>query len=317
MNCTVKVNYPKSHYKRQMLYNRLYDPRFTPVRAADPYAVDHRGHSAALPGRRWANLYILWEGGGNIWFCLSAGRLSPFIAHLAGIDRVGVGCAPRKSMRDYAQIQTLHIDNWLVNQHLPEGNGPFPVILLLHGWTGDENAMWVFSSRMPAGSMLLFPRGLYPSPLGGYGWHPYSTRVWPTIDDFRPALKELLALLTSDHFPEADFSHLHVVGFSQGAALVYTFALLQAERINSFAGLSGFLPDGAEALGLGDGLMGKRGFIAHGNQDDLVPVDRARKAVEIFQKAGAQVTYCEDEVGHRLSANCFRGLEAFLARCVQ
>ena len=220
-------------------------------------------------------------------------------------------------MRDYAQIQTLHIGDWLVNQHIPEGVGPFPVILLLHGWTGDENAMWVFSSRMPMDAMLLLPRGLYPSPLGGYGWHPYSTRVWPTIDDFRPALKGLLALLTPKHFPQVDFRSLHLAGFSQGAALAYTFALLEADRIASFAGLSGFLPDGAEALDIGDGLQGKPGFVAHGDQDDIVPVDRARKAVELFHKAGAQVTYCEDEVRHRLSANCFRGLEAFFARQVR
>ena len=217
-------------------------------------------------------------------------------------------------MRDYAQIKTLRIGDWWLNQHLPEGDGHFPVILLLHGWTGDENAMWVLSSRMPIGTMLLFPRGLYPSPLGGYGWHPYSTRVWPSIDDFRPALKELLALLTPDHFPQADFSRLHLVGFSQGAALAYAFALLEADRIASFAGLSGFLPDEAEALRVGDGLQGKPAFIAHGDQDDIVPVDRARNAVEFFQTAGAQVTYCEDEVGHRLSASCFRGLEAFLSR---
>ncbi len=219
-------------------------------------------------------------------------------------------------MREHDQIQTLRLGDWIVNQHLPSGSGPFPVIVLLHGWTGDENAMRVFSSRMPIGAVLLFPRGIYPSPLGGYGWHPHSTKVWPSIDDFRPALDALMELLTPDHFPHADFSRLHLVGFSQGAALVYTLALLQADRVTSFAGLSGFLPDKADALELGDGLRGKPGFIAHGDQDDIVPVDRARKAVELFQKAGAQVTYCEDEVGHRLSANCFRGLEAFFANQV-
>jgi len=219
-------------------------------------------------------------------------------------------------MSNHHQLQTLGIGNWVIRQYVPAGEGPFPVILLLHGWTGNENAMWVFAPRMPNGAMLLAPRGLYSSPLGGYGWHPYQTRVWPSIDDFRPALKALLELLTPDHFPYADFSRLHLAGFSQGAALVYTLALLQADRIASFSGLSGFVPDGAERLVMSDGLRGKPGFIAHGDQDDLVPVDRARKAVELFQKAGAQVTYCEDEVGHKLSANCFRGLEAFLARQV-
>jgi phospholipase/carboxylesterase len=173
--------------------------------------------------------------------------------------------------------------------------------------------MWVFAPRMPTGAILLFPRGLYTSPLGGYGWHPYRNKVWPGIDDFRPALDKLLSVLTPGNFPQADFNRLHLTGFSQGAALVYTFAILQPARVASFAGLSGFLPDNAESLPLSDGLHGKPVFIAHGDQDDLVPVSRAREAVAMFQNAGARVTYCEDEVGHRLSASCFRGLEAFFA----
>jgi predicted esterase len=54
--------------------------------------------------------------------------------------------------------------------------------------------------------------------------------------------------------------------------------------------------------------------MAHGTQDALVPVARARQARQILLEAGAQVTYCEDDVGHKLSASCFRGLETFFAR---
>jgi len=47
--------------------------------------------------------------------------------------------------------------------------------------------------------------------------------------------------------------------------------------------------------------------VAHGTQDQLVPIDRARTSIELLEQAGAQVTYCEDEVGHKLSANaCVR-----------
>lgn len=211
-------------------------------------------------------------------------------------------------------IQTIHIGEWVVRQRVPPGVGPFPTILLLHGWTGDENSMWIFASRLPQGVLLIAPRGPYASPLGGYGWHPYTTRVWPRTDEFRPAIQALKQLLIPENFPTADLSRLHLVGFSQGAALAYTFTLLHGEQVTSLAGLSGFMPDGAEAL-VKDGSLGSKPvFIAHGSLDDLVPVDRARKAVELFQKAGTQVTYCEDEVGHKLSANCFHGLETFFAR---
>jgi len=214
-------------------------------------------------------------------------------------------------MNDEPDVSILEIGNWQIRWRKPDGEGPFPVILLLHGWTGDENVMWIFTARLPAGALLLAPRAPYPTPLGGFGWHPYKAKAWPWVDDFRPAIQALFALIGQDNFPAADFSRLHLMGFSQGAALAYTFLLLHPDRISSVASLSGFLPDGAEHLTIHHALQGKPVFIAHGSSDDLVPVDRARKAVDLFQKAGATVTYCEDEVGHKLSANCFHGLESF------
>jgi len=193
----------------------------------------------------------------------------------------------------------------------PESGGPHPVILMLHGWTGDENAMWVFANRLPAGVLLIAPRGLYAAPTGGYGWHPRLSGEWPWIDDFQPAIEALARILTVENFPQADFSRLSLVGFSQGAALAYSFAMLSPARVHWVAGLSGFLPDGASALARNRPLMGKEFFVAHGTQDKLVPIARARKAVETLEEAGAQVTYCEDDVGHKLSASCFRGLEMF------
>ncbi len=46
-------------------------------------------------------------------------------------------------------VQKLQIEHWTVRVRKPEGEGPHPVMLLLHGWMGDENAMWVFASRLP------------------------------------------------------------------------------------------------------------------------------------------------------------------------
>jgi predicted esterase len=57
-------------------------------------------------------------------------------------------------------------------------------------------------------------------------------------------------------------------------------------------------------------------FIAHGTDDDRVPVEKARLSAELLENAGAAVTYCEEQVGHKLSAKCFRGLEAFYQRVI-
>jgi phospholipase/carboxylesterase len=209
--------------------------------------------------------------------------------------------------------QIIEINGWKIRQRVPVGASRFPVLLLLHGWTGDENVMWVFASRLPHDVILLSPRGLYPAPQGGYGWQPHVTETWPTVDDFRPAVNALRDLLISKNFSMADFSKLRLVGFSQGAALAFSYAFTFPQQIYSIASLSGFLPDGITALA-GGLLKDKPVFLAHGTQDELVPVERARQAVELLRSVGVQVHYCEDDVGHRLSAACFHGMQTFFER---
>jgi phospholipase/carboxylesterase len=216
--------------------------------------------------------------------------------------------------------QTIDIGGWVIRMQEPEGNGPFPVFLLLHGWTGDENSMWIFSSRLPANTLMIAPRGIYDTPIGGYGWYPIKKglptgeeKEWPKVDDFRPAVKGLSDILTSEHFPKADFSELRLVGFSQGAALAYTFTIIHPEKVVNFAGLAGFMPEEVEDLIRERPLVDKSAYVTHGIRDDLVPISKARRAVELLEKAGAKVTYCEDDVGHKLSATCFRGMQNFFA----
>jgi predicted esterase len=60
-------------------------------------------------------------------------------------------------------------------------------------------------------------------------------------------------------------------------------------------------------------LEGKPFFVAHGTKDEMVPIDRARVSIETLERAGANVTYCEDAVGHKVSVNCLRSLKNFFA----
>jgi phospholipase/carboxylesterase len=235
------------------------------------------------------------------------------------ISHYGLGraaCQPRLvlEIEDVSvETKTMIIEDITLQVRESAGTAPRPILLLLHGWTGDENAMWVFASRLPSNMVLVAPRGIYHTPLGGYGWYPHRSKAWPWIDDFTFSIDALLNILTPTYIPSGDFSQMHLVGFSQGAALAYAFALLHPSRVNSIVGLSGFMPDGSEAIVRNRPLLGKRVFIAHGSQDELVPVDRARSAVQLLELGGASVIYCEDDVGHKLSSSCFRGMETFFA----
>jgi phospholipase/carboxylesterase len=211
---------------------------------------------------------------------------------------------------DY-DYRTETISDLIVRLRIPNEDGKFPVLLLLHGWTGDENSMWIFESRLPQDSIIIAPRGIYPSSLGGYGWQKSDGDRWPDMNDFTPAVNSIVELISDEELVQADSSRLYLVGFSQGAALAYAIAIKFPERVSAIAALSGFLPNNVESTIENTNLNGLPIYITHGSQDDLVPVDKARFAVETLTQAGAKVSYCEEEVGHKLSATCFNGMESF------
>ncbi len=110
-----------------------------------------------------------------------------------------------------------------------------------------------------------------------------------------------------------DASLFDVMGFSQGAAMSNALALLHPQRIRKVGILAGFVPSGLDGLVSQRALDGKLFFVAHGTKDTMVSVDRARASIEILEQAGAKVTYCEDQVGHKVSITCLRALKKFFA----
>jgi phospholipase/carboxylesterase len=208
-------------------------------------------------------------------------------------------------------IESRKIGEWVIMQQIPSGVGPFPIMLLLHGWTGDESVMWIFTRRLSQRYMMISPRGIYPISTGGFGWQPQIRPEWPAVKDFKPSADRLIQLLSPVNFPDGDFSNFSAIGFSQGAALMFTLALLNPRLIKALAGLAGFLPKDATDFISGKPLTNQRIFMANGRLDDKVPVEKARNAVEILSLAGAQVNYCEEDVGHKLSSSCFRSMESF------
>jgi len=193
---------------------------------------------------------------------------------------------------------------------------PSKFLLLLHGWTGDENSMWVFARKFPENYWVTAPRGLYPAEGGGYSWRVPrpETRGLPTLFDLKPAADALVRLVDAlSSSWGIDASQFDLVGFSQGGALVNAVTLLYPHRIRRAAVLAGFMPGEAETLIARQVLDSKPFFVAHGTQDELVPVARAQENIKLLEQAGANVTFCEADVGHKVSAGCLQGLESFFA----
>jgi len=191
---------------------------------------------------------------------------------------------------------------------------PARLLVLIHGWTGDENSMWVFGRNLPPNFWIIAPRAPYPAKPSGYSWRPLrpDAHARPTFDDLRPAVESLVPFVDAyAKENDLDATQFDAIGFSQGAAMVNVMALLHPERIQRAGILAGFVPAGAEQWIEGQPLKGRPFFVAHGTLDEMVDIGVARRSVQLLEKAGASVAYCEDEVGHKLSAKCLHSLHAF------
>ena len=192
------------------------------------------------------------------------------------------------------------------------------LMLLIHGLTGDENSMWIFARNLSAEYWMVAPRAPHASRMeqGGYSWHPpdSETEDRPRLEQLR-ASAEALIRLVDEYAASVGLNPdvFDVMGFSQGAAMSGLLAFLYPERIRKVGILAGFVPDGLEELVTQRPLEGKPFFVAHGTKDETVTVARARASIEILERAGARVTYCEDEVGHKVSVDCLRALKDFFA----
>jgi len=214
--------------------------------------------------------------------------------------------------------EIISYQNWTLRVRSAK-KGTKRLLLLLHGLTGDENSLWVFARNLTENYWIVAPRAPYGSnqPSGGYSWRPLPDENpgWPTIDDFRPAVEALIPLIDAYAAEnDIDASQFDAMGFSQGAALTNALALLHPERITRAGILAGFIPDNAEHLLQGRPLKGKQFFVAHGSLDEMVKIEYARQSVKLLEMAGADVTFCQDEVGHKVGAHCLNELEGFFSR---
>jgi phospholipase/carboxylesterase len=187
-------------------------------------------------------------------------------------------------------------------------------MVLLHGWTGDEDSMWLLARPLADDYAVLAPRGPHAVPEGGFSWRIMQPGTWglPSVDDLRPAAESLMDLI--DYWSstaKVDARRISLMGFSQGAALGCTIAGIFPERIAALAVLSGFAPQGLAGLMARSSMKGKKAFIAHGRQDELVPVEKAREAAVLFRRAGAEVTYRESEGGHKVSRPTLHAMGVF------
>jgi phospholipase/carboxylesterase len=210
--------------------------------------------------------------------------------------------------------ELIDFKDWTLRAHATASAHP-RLLLLIHGWTGDENSMWVFTRGLSTDYWMIAPRAPHAAEPSGFSWRARQplTEGRPSLEMLMPSAEALMGII--DEYAASvglDARQFDLMGFSQGAAMVNVIGMLYPQRVGKMGVLAGFVPSGIDELVAKKPLAGKDVFVAHGTLDERVPIDRARASIAVLEQAGAKVTYCEDQVGHKLSMNCLRALEAYL-----
>ena len=196
---------------------------------------------------------------------------------------------------------------------IPQGEAGerFPTLVMVHGFQGNEDVTWVFARTASPRWLIVSPRAPLESEGGGYSWNSFNDGKTDTdsLWQARATLTHFIEQL-ADVYP-VDRTKMVLLGFSQGAGMCYTVAASQPQPpLIGLVALGGYIPGPIKL----PPLHGLPIFMFHGTKDETIPVSMARKNHQQLVAAGADVSYREDEVGHKVSAGGMRDLTAWLAQ---
>ncbi|MEX2107094.1 MAG: phospholipase [Solirubrobacterales bacterium] len=185
----------------------------------------------------------------------------------------------------------------------PAAAAPAGLLVLHHGRGTEERDLLGLADALDPGRRLrvVTPRAPLQLPGSpGYHWYLVPRVGYPDHDTFHAA-RGALAELHDRLWEETGAGPERTVlgGFSMGSVMSYAMAL-GADRpaVAGILAFSGFVPtvEGWEPS-FAD-RQETRAFIAHGRNDPIMEVAFARRARELLEAGGLDVTYRESEAGH-------------------
>ena len=188
-----------------------------------------------------------------------------------------------------------------------------PAIFLFHGYGSDERDLLslvedfketyhIFSLRGP---ITVFP---------GYAFWNFEENGSFVVAEFDEVLKSAQVFI-NEAIEEYDLDTKNIVllGFSQGAMLAQSLALIMGESISKVVALSGYVPDFVkEDRYTKKSVKHLKVFICHGTDDMVVPYQWGEESSEYFKSLGADVTFKSYTSGHFVTLENVKDLIEFI-----
>jgi phospholipase/carboxylesterase len=186
-------------------------------------------------------------------------------------------------------------------------------LLLLHGVGSNEANLASLAASLPADLEILLLRGPLQVGPQGFAWYQVNfTSNGPSFNQEQAESSRQLLLRFIKALPPLPTV---IAGFSQGGIMSSSVGVTEPEMVKGFALLSGrMLREIDPRIAAADRLKSVSAFIAHGLQDNVLPVDWAKEADAWLERIGVAHETHFYTMAHEIIAEELADFSAWLTK---
>lgn len=197
-----------------------------------------------------------------------------------------------------------------------EAGRQYPMIILLHGYGANMGDLAGLSGVLgDSGYVYAMPNAPIELQTGfgmmGFAWADppaggEGSGIYESDERLGVFFEEVMAQYG------VEVGNVVLGGFSQGGMMSCRLGLARPETFRGLVCLSGVVLD---TDGLKERLPGDRTqpiFMSHGTDDTVIPIESARRSVQLLRVEGYAPQYREYEMGHEIRAEVLDDLKAWL-----
>ncbi len=195
-----------------------------------------------------------------------------------------------------------------------------PVIIMLHGFGSDENDLFSFANELPEKYAIISLKApIRLEPYGNAWYNIYFDNSQGKFSDDEQAIesRELVSKCIDEVIEKykVDSENVTLLGFSQGTILSFAVALSYPIKVKNVIGLSGYINKDILIEGYENNDFSKLSiYTSHGNVDQVIPVQWARKTEPFLKNLNIDCVYSEYPVGHGVAPQNFYDLKEWLGK---
>ncbi|WP_338447983.1 alpha/beta hydrolase-fold protein [Niallia oryzisoli] len=193
-----------------------------------------------------------------------------------------------------------------------ENGREYPVIFALHGIGYDVQFLMDAVGELQEDYIIIGVRGDLPYEKG-YAYYYLKGYGNPERDQFDSAVEKLKSYLeyAFETYP-IDQNRVYLIGFSQGAILSMSLALLLGEKINGIVPMNGYIPEFIKTASSLKPLEHLSVFLCQGENDPIFPLPVGQANYDYFRDKAGSVKFTIYPTEHKVTRNNMIDVVAWL-----